>query len=349
METYSSPLKGNAALSVVLIVPNHRDTVLRTITHLRAQSLKERIEILLFGPTMKLLETLRDDLAPFAGFQLVQWGNMRNMAAARGEGFRLARSPLLAHAEDHCFPEPGWAEALVAAFEPDSNGNQPAAAGPLMVNENARTLWSWAAFTLHFSHAAFRETRGPAQYVATHNTCFRKDAVLALGEALDSGIEMEMLLQDRLRAAGHTLSHEANAVTRHVNVSRPVPLLRASFYGGWLFSTVRMREEGWGLGRKLFQLAASPLVPLLQLKRRWSALGRIAGERRLLPWIAFPVLAITTVHTVGEIVGILFPRDAVIEDYSNFENTRMRFVRPEERHLLAPPGEEISAGHGEAL
>jgi hypothetical protein len=31
----------------------------------------------------------------------------------------------------------------------------------------------------------------------------------------------------------------------------------------------------------------------------------------------------------------------VIEDYSNFENTRMRFVRPEETALLYPEDAEV--------
>lgn len=336
MEIAASTLSSNVAISVALIVPNQRETVLRTLDCLRAQTARDRMEVILFGPSMAVLETLREDLAGFGGYQLVAWHRMRNMASARGETFRIARAPLVVHAEDHCFPEPGWAEAFIGVFAAGAQGTTPAAAGPLMVNANPRSFWSWAAFTLHFACAAFPETRGVVDFVATHNTCFRKDAVLALGPALDSGIEMEILLQNRLRAEGHTLFHEARAVTRHVNVSRPLPLLKASFYGGWLFSTVRMREERWRLGRKLFQLAVSPLVPLLQLKRRWGALSRIAGERRLLPLVALPAFAIATMHTIGEAVGIVSPRDAVIEDYSNFENTRMRFVRPEERALLCP-------------
>ncbi|MCC6263668.1 MAG: glycosyltransferase [Bryobacterales bacterium] len=338
MEIITSALLSDAAISVVLIVPNQRETVLRALECLRAQTVRERMEILLFGPSMAVLETLREDLSAFGGYQLIAWNRMRNLASARGEAFRIARTPLVVHAEDHCFPEPGWAEAFLQAFAPSAQGAIPTAAGPLMVNANPHSLWSWAAFTLHFAHAAFSDSRGEVPFVATHNTCFRRDAVLALGAALDSGIEMELLLQNRLRAEGHTLFHESRAVTRHVNVSRPIPLLTASFYGGWLFSTVRMREERWALGRKLFQLAVSPAVPLLQLKRRWNALACIAGERRLLPAIAFPVLAIATMHTVGEVVGILFPRDNVVEDYSNFENTRKRFVRPEERTLLYPEG-----------
>lgn len=323
-------------LSVALIVPGRRETVLRVLQHLRRQTLRDRLEIILIGGSKDLLDTFREDLIPFGSYQLVVWERMRNMAAARSHAFRIARSPLLVHAEDHCFPEPGWAAALVRAFAPSEDGRVPVAAGPLMVNANPRTLWSWAAFTLHFGHCAFRESHGPACYVATHNTCFRRDAVLALNHHLDSGIEMELLLQNRLRANGQVLVHQTEAVTRHVNVSRPRALLTASFFGGWLFSTVRMREEQWALGRKIFQLAASPMVPLLQLKRRWPVLGRIAPGRSLLPWAIPHVLLIATAHTVGEVTGILFPRDSVIEDYSNFENSRSRFVRLDELPLLEP-------------
>jgi hypothetical protein len=331
-------------LSVALIVPEHRETVLRTLQYLQRQTVCHRLEVILLGASAALLETLRDELRPFGTCQLVVWERMRNMAAARAHAVRIARSPLAVHAEDHCFPEPGWAEALIRAFAPSADGTVPAAAGPLMVNENPRTLWSWAAFTLHFSHCAFRESHGPAQFLATHNTCFRRDALVALGEHLDSGIEMELLLQNRLRANGHTMTHQTEAVTRHVNVSRPSALLTSSFFGGWLFSTVRMREEQWTLGRKVFQLAASPLVPLLQLKRRWPALRRIAPGRSLLPWVIPHVLLIAAVHTVGEVTGIVFPRDQVIENYSNFENTRTRFVRLDELPLLEPDAPQGASG-----
>lgn len=330
-------------LSVALIVPGRRETVLRTLQHLQRQTVCQRLEVILLGASAAHLETLRDELRPFGACQLVVWQRMRNMAAARAHALRIARSPLVVHAEDHCFPEPGWAEALIRAFTPSGDAPVPAAAGPLMVNENPRTLWSWAAFTLHFGHSAFRESHGRVQYLATHNTCFRRDALLAMEEHLDSGIEMELLLQNRLRANGHVLTHQTEAVTRHVNVSRPKALLTSSFFGGWLFSTVRMREEQWTLGRKVFQLAVSPLVPFLQLKRRWPVLRRIAPGRSLLPWAIPHVLLITTVHTIGEVTGILFPRDTVIEDYSNFENSRSRFVRLDELWLLEPEARTDSA------
>ena len=322
--------------------------MLRTVEHLQAQTVRERLEIILLSPSAEALDDLRRDLSVFGSYQLILHAASRNLAAARAEGIRRARSPLVAHAEDHCFPEPAWAEAFIEAFRPLEGLPAPAVVGPLMKNANPITLWSWAAFTLHFANSAFARTRGQSQYVATHNSCFRKDALMALGPALDSGIEMELLLQDRLRREGKTIWHETKAITWHVNVSKPEPLLRASFYGGWLFSTVRMREEGWNTGRKLFQLAVSPLVPFLQLKRRWKALGEIAEGRRLLPWIALPVLCITGLHTVGEMVGIVFPRNSVIEDYSNFENTRARFVRVEEAHLLQGQGDTKDRADGPA-
>lgn len=337
MSSIASFLAETPALSVVLFVPGRRETVLRTLACLRAQSIRRRLELLLFGESRRVLEELQEEVAPFCGYQLVVWNRPRNLAAARAEGIRLARAPLVVHAEDHCFPEPGWAEALVEAFEPLADGRTPAAAGPLMVNENPQTLWSWAAFTLHFSHSAFTESHGPVPYVATHNTCFRKEVLVALGDHLDSGIEMELLLQDRLRSGGHVLFQQSKAVTRHTNISRPRASLTASFYGGWLFSTVRLREQQWNLGRRLFQLAVSPAVPLLQLKRRWGALRRIAPGRTLLPWVAVPVLLMALAHTLGEMTGLLFPNHRVIEQYSNFENTRSRFVRLDELALLEPP------------
>ena len=57
MEIAASPLEAGTALSVVMIVPNQRATVLRTLQCLRSQTVRNRMEIILFGPSMAVLDT----------------------------------------------------------------------------------------------------------------------------------------------------------------------------------------------------------------------------------------------------------------------------------------------------
>ena len=52
-----------------------------------------------------------------------------------------ATAPIVALTENHCFPDPDWAEKLVAAYDGDYAGVAPA-----IGNANPETTLSWAMY-----------------------------------------------------------------------------------------------------------------------------------------------------------------------------------------------------------
>lgn len=73
-------------------------------------------------------------------------GHMRSTARARAAGVRAATAPVVALAEDHAFPAPGWAEAFI-----ERHGEGWAAVGPVISNANPRSATSWANLLIEYA------------------------------------------------------------------------------------------------------------------------------------------------------------------------------------------------------
>ena len=126
-------------LSVILITPDSFETIRRTIGCLTRQSAHDRIELVIIAPTSANIEVDRALVAPLAGVQVVRLASLTPSGPARAAGIRAARAPVVAFGEEHCFPAPPWAQALIDAHRGDY-----AAVGPAMHNANPETIVSWA-------------------------------------------------------------------------------------------------------------------------------------------------------------------------------------------------------------
>ncbi|MGH7896864.1 MAG: glycosyltransferase family 2 protein, partial [Candidatus Binatia bacterium] len=133
------------AMSVVLATPGDFRMLRATIGHLLAQTARARLEIVLVTPAADRLGLDAAELAPFAAVQVVATGSMRSKASANAAGVRRARAEVVALAEDHCFPEPEWAAALIRR-----HAEPWAAVGPVISNANPATLISWSDLVVNY-------------------------------------------------------------------------------------------------------------------------------------------------------------------------------------------------------
>src|ERR1041385_5114092 len=106
-----------ADLSVVVITPDVYTTVQKTIKHLRAQRVCARIELILVAPSVAQMNLDQDALSDFCRYKVIEVGPVSSTARARAAGVRNATAPVVAFAEDHAYPAPGWAEALIKRHE----------------------------------------------------------------------------------------------------------------------------------------------------------------------------------------------------------------------------------------
>src|SRR5215831_3174664 len=133
-------MKGSAPeMSVVIVTPDGYETIRRTVEHLRAQTVKDRLELVIVAPSAEQLAVSDSLVNDFFHVRVVAVGEVTSIARAHAAGIRQASAPVVVLAEDHSFPAAGWAEALIERHR------QPwAVVGPVVRNANPDSLMSWA-------------------------------------------------------------------------------------------------------------------------------------------------------------------------------------------------------------
>ena len=311
------------ALSVVALAPDRFETVARTVSHLAAQDAAAQIELILVAPAAGL-DVPASAVAPFAAWRVVRHEEWHSTSEARAGGIRQASAPIVVLVEDHCYPAPGWARALIDAHQEDWAG-----VGPVMLNANPGTLVSWANLVIEYGPWMTSPSRGESvDHIPGHNSSYKRDVLLAYGPQLGAMMEAESVLQWDLAARGHRFTIAPDARTRHKNFSRVLPSLALRFNGGRLFAANRARHwPGW---RRLMFAAGSPLLPGLRTWRARRALQSLRDSRPrrgLLPLI----FALLTVDAAGECAGYAAGGGQAMMRLTDLEFHRDRFLAAGDR------------------
>jgi hypothetical protein len=317
-------------LSVILVTPDRYDTIRRTVAWLRAQTARDAIELVIVAPARDGLELDERELEGFHGFQVIEVGTVRSVAAGNAAGVRAASAPVVAFAEDHSYPQPGWAEALIAAHR------EPwAAVGPVVANANPRSAVSWADFLPGYGPWLDPTPAGTVDYLPGHNSSYKRDLLLALGDDLDPMLNAESVLHWDLLARGHRLYLEPAAKTCHFNFSRLPIYLRATFLHARTFAAERARGGRWGALRRLAYAGAWPLIPLVRGRRVLFRDLRRAREQGVFPRVLPPMTLGLTVGALGEATGYLLGPGDAPEKVSAYEFHRDRHVTRRDREEMA--------------
>lgn len=314
-------------LSAVLACADSYPTIAATMEHLRAQTIRDRIELVLVVRSKTELALPPNAAAGFFGVEIVEIGAFETIARANAAGVRRANAPVVALAEDHCFPEPEWAAALLRAHE-----GPWAAVGPVVANANPDSAVSWADYLIGYGPWADPTPSGEADLLPGHNSSYKREVLLAYGDRLEAMLASESVLHMDLRSRGERLYLSAEARAAHVNFSRTASWLAVQIHNGRVFGAARARD--WPLLRRLFYAAASPLIPLVRCWRASRALCLPGRPRRELPRV-LPALALgLALDGVGQMLGYAFGAGHSLEKLADYEFRRVDHVRPEERVLF---------------
>lgn len=318
-------------LSVVLVAPEGYDTLRRTVAHLARQTVRDALEIVVVTPRGAANVVRAGELAPFAGWQVVESGPLHGVGAVRAAGVRAARAPVVAFGEDHSFPEAGWAEALAAA-----HASGWAAVGPVVTNANPGSAVSWAALFTGFA-PWIEADGGPASGIPWHNSAYDRRLLLELGDRLPELLELESALQAELRSRGHRLFVAPGARTRHVNISHLRFELVAEFTAGWHFAAARRRQERWSRLRRGVAVLAAPAALPVRAARLVPHVRRVARRTRMprATWLA--IAASIGAHVAGEAVGAIAGEGGVRKRRADFEFRRERFLAARDAAVLREP------------
>ncbi len=310
------------ALSVILITPDHYQSLRKTISHLRAQAICDRMEIVLVTPSAASLQADEQELRIFHQFRVVEVGPITSVGPAYAAGIRNASAPIVVLGEDHCFPEPGWAEALLRTHD------QPwAVVGPVVGNANPGSKMSWADFFLGYGPWQDPTPAGEMEHLPGHNSSYKRDILLRYGARLDAMLEAESVLHWDLGRNGYRLYLEPAAKTMHVNFTLLSSWIRALSQAGRKFAAFRVANEGWSLSRRLIFAGASPLIPLVRFRRIAGELRRPGRPGHLLPGVAPLLLLGLAVDAFGQMLGCALGPGSANEEVLCFEFHRYRHVR----------------------
>ncbi len=254
-------------------------------------------------------------VACFHSFQVVLTHQIAfTGAAAWAAGVQAARAPVVVLCEDHSYPEPTWAEHLLAAHQ-----GPWAVVGPAMRNGNPDTRVSWAEFFIDFGEWAYPSARGRRAHLPGHNSSYKREILLAYGDELARKLEAETLLHWELGRQGHQLFLEPDAVTKHINFFTLHKTIGLHFWQGWEFAS--QRTAAWSRRRRLLWVLGSPLIPVVRLRRVYGEIKRRRRhyERPLLGPLAI-ICLLLLVDSCGQAAGIAFGPGNVYRRLSRYEH-----------------------------
>lgn len=310
-----------ATLSVVVVAVAGTASVRRTMRHLRAQTARRKLEVVVVAPSESSIDAAALGADEFAAFRVVPVGEIVERGAAAAAGMLAATSPIVGLIEDHSYPEPEWAEALIRAHAGGWTG-----VGPAVENANPSSVMSWVNFILSYGIFSGPLTAGQRELLPWHNSAYKRAALAPFSDRLGALLEWEGWLQDELRARGHTLYLEPGARTHHHNVSSFTSTIGLNLQRGRILGAQRAERERWPTWRRLVQAAAFPLFPLMQLRHlrpRIAPMG-IPGhlQSRVLAALGFTLYVMAAAEAWGLLAGV---GDAVarMEDYELYRHKHL--------------------------
>ncbi len=306
----------------VLLPTDGLGAIRKTLAVLRAQIDPARIEIVVITPADLNVGRRAAELAAFPNVVVLQ-ADVWDVTKARAAGVRAASAPLVLFAETHAYPEPGYLEALIAAHE-----GPWTVVGPAMANENPGSAVSWAGLLMDYGTWLERHESEELPDVPGHNSMYKREALLAFGDQLETEMRSDSVMHRHLSAQGCRMYLESAARLRHLNVSSPLWYVVERFTGGRLFAS--LRSEDWPTAKRLAYAAGSPLIPLVRLMRIRRAVKRIRpGVVPARAWAALvPGLLISA---LGEAFGYAASWSGGVARIHDMEMHRKDYVRLADR------------------
>jgi hypothetical protein len=306
------------ALSVILPCEEGFEYIRRTVRALRMQTVRDQIELVLITMTHQPLDLESEEITGFHSVRVVVApGLMGNRA--RAAGIRCAGAPIVALAEDHCYPESGWAAALIATF-----GNGWSAVGPAMYNANPGSALSWVNLLLAFGPWVAPAEAGAVTQLPWHNTTYKRAPLMEYGGHLGELMDVEGMLQQDLACKGHRFYHQVAAQTYHLNISRYSSTIIHRLDASRLFAGHRSRS--WSPLKRLAYILAAPLIPFIRLWRALPLLRKVDAGPGLRPRVLPVLVGCLVLDAVGETAGYALGAGNTASRVEMFERLRFRYL-----------------------
>jgi glycosyltransferase involved in cell wall biosynthesis len=185
---------------------------------------------------------------------------------ARARGVAEARGEVVAFLEEHTEPCPDWLAALARAFRHGWSG-----VGPCVLNGNPGVGFSDLTFALGYGLYLPPCDREPTPWLPSHNSAFRRDVLVGLGDRLPDLLASENVMRAVLWREGHRFAMEPDSQIRHWNEAwlRGTPALYFHFHRAGAAAEKRyLRDSRWRRRAMVLLWPAVPFYALWLLDRR---------------------------------------------------------------------------------
>jgi hypothetical protein len=191
---------------------------------------------------------------------------------------------------------------------------------------------SWANYLIQYGPWVQPLAGGEQADVPGHNSSYKRDVLLGLGDELAPLFTFDAKLHETLRSRGHRLYVEPAAASYHVFITRLRPFLKEHFHIGRAFAASRASD--WPAARRSLYAVLSPALPLLRgarILRRMREAGWLDELMpRALPALALGLAASALGETLGYASGIGRSDVATLD----LDFRRYRFVTEAERAAI---------------
>jgi len=317
------------ALSIVLVASEGFQSIARVVHYLSRQTARESIELILVGAST---ESLLRDSAPWVGqfhsIRAVENRKLDNVDVAGTPGIRAAQAPVVALIEDHAYPDPKWAAAILKAHE-----GPYVAVGSAFRNANPSSLLSWANLLMSYGSWSEPVHGGETTSISRHNVSFKKTALENLPNLEDLFGRGGALL-GTLRKNGGRFFLASDAIVEHVNFSRLLPTLTLRVQGARLSAASRARLEHWSVAKRAVYVLCGALIPFLRAR---VLIGKVLAPSPYASRLKLAsALALGSVlDAVGQVIGFAIGAGQTAERLADFERRRERFLSQSDRSMLS--------------
>ncbi len=309
MDTHAIPL------SVITIAGNDQMLHNGFLDGLRAQTFAEPMELIVVGLGSRL--TLPEpDMESFAIVPL--WlGSEHDMLSAQLAAIHQSRGTVIAFLEDHCIPQPDWAQQVY-----DACTQRWDAVAYAMINGSPDTWIFRSVFLAEYGVFAHPARAFELTVCPDGNGAYRREALLPVLDAVtpDPTGPPAAAVTWHLTAAGLRTALEPQAVAAHKSFARLSDLFRAHFQLSRLYARHRVHTCQWDWHRRLLYALVVPLaLPWLQFFRLVTTLDWRHPQLKHAVF-GFPIIfSLHLANGIGEGMGYLSRRGPSVESLQHLE------------------------------
>ncbi|MGD9652341.1 MAG: glycosyltransferase [Candidatus Dadabacteria bacterium] len=316
----------NAPLMTIIITTVSGGGSMRVATeHLKKQTVAADLEIIILGPSGAWPDGMEDNLAGFYGYEIMDVDLDNGLYYAWADAIKKARAPIVAFGENHAFPEPEWAEAVIEAHK-----GPWTAVGSVFKNANPYTGNSWVQLYMTYGQYTEPIRSGEVGDLHGHNGTYKRDALLEYGDRLGNILVRANILHMDLRAKGHRLYMEDKAVIHHVNVSKTVSIILDLFYNGWLYTAALADYKGLSRLERLKGIVMEPPIIAKHFLGTLGSIRRAGKSKELLPRTLPIITAGLISHMAGKIWGYIAGNGNAQRYINSYEFDRYKYITAED-------------------